>query len=107
MFILHQEGSFFYCPFFTDLFNITWGSGVDQTKTVGGQTLADVFSGKTAEEIAAGIKTETDAKDFAAKVAPYLKNAKTSGAQAGDKYVISGLDAGYYLVKDQNNTPSG
>ena len=86
------------------LANITWGSGVDQTKTVGGQTLADVFSGKTAEEIAAGIKTETDANDFAAKVAPYLKNAKTSGAQAGDKYVISGLDAGYYLVKDQNNT---
>ena len=86
------------------LANITWGSGVDQTKTVGGQTLADVFSGKTAEEIAAGIKTEADANDFAAKVAPYLKNAKTSGAQAGDKYVISGLDAGYYLVKDQNNT---
>ena len=86
------------------LANITWGNGVDQTKTVGGQTLADVFSGKTAEEIAAGIKTETDANDFAAKVAPYLKNAKTSGAQAGDKYVISGLDAGYYLVKDQNNT---
>lgn len=86
------------------LSNITWGNGVDQTKTVGGQTLADVFSGKTAEEIAAGLKTETDANAFAAKVAPYLNGAKTSDAQPNGKYVISGLDAGYYLVKDKDNT---
>lgn len=86
------------------LSNITWGSGVDQVKLVDGKTVSDVFAGQTAEEIAAGLKTEDDAKAFAAKVAPYLKNAKASAAQANDKYVISGLDAGYYLVKDQNNT---
>ena len=40
---------------------------------------------------------------FAKSVAPYLQGAVESSFADG-KYTISGLQAGYYLVKDKNNT---
>ena len=86
------------------LSDIVWGNGVDQTKAVNGKTLSQVFDGKTAEEIAETLKTEEDAKTFAQKVAPYLTNPTTSGAQEDGKYAISGLTAGYYLVKDKDGS---
>lgn len=86
------------------LSNIVWGSGVDQTKAVDGKTLSQVFEGKTAAEVAESLKNEADAKAFAQKVAPYLTDAKQSGAQSEGKYVVSDLNAGYYLVKDQDNS---
>lgn len=86
------------------LSNIVWGAGVDQAKAVNGKTLAQVFESKTAAEVAESLKTDADAKAFAQKVAPYLTKAKTSGAQSEGKYVVSGLDAGYYLVKDKDNS---
>ena len=86
------------------LSSINWGNGVDQIKEVNGKTLAQVFNNKTAAEVAETIKTEADAKDFAQKIAPYLTNPTISAAQADDKYVISNLTAGYYLVKDKDNT---
>lgn len=87
------------------LSNITWGSGVDTTSVVTGKTLDQVFDGQTAAEVAESLKDEAAAKAFAEKVAPYLKKdaAETSAANTSG-YTISGLDAGYYLVKDQDNS---
>ncbi len=77
------------------LSNITWGSGIT---AAGKAALGD------AAEKAKTITTSEQAAAFAKEVAPYLTNPTTSGAQAGDKYTISGLAAGYYLVKDKDNT---
>lgn len=77
------------------LSNVKWGSGITD---VGKAALGD------AETKLASLKTEDDAKAFAKAVAPYLTNAKESGAQANGKYTISGLDDGYYLVKDKDNS---
>ena len=77
------------------LSNIVWGKGItDDGKTNLGN----------AEEVAENIKTEADAKAFAKRVAPYLQTPDLSNEQAAGKYVISGLEAGYYLVKDSDNT---
>ena len=80
------------------LSDIVWGNGVD------GKALSQVFDGKTAEEIAETLKTEADAKAFAQMVAPYLTSSTPSGAQQNGKYTISGLTAGYYLVKDKDGS---
>lgn len=77
------------------LSNIVWGSGIsDEGKTALGDAAAK----------AAAIKNEADAKAFAKEVAPYLATKKESATQSDGKYVISGLSAGYYLVKDKDNT---
>ena len=78
------------------LSNIVWGSGV----TEAGKTALGVAADK-----AASLKTETDAKAFAKEVAPYLQNPTVSTEGTGS-YSISGLSAGYYLVKDKDNTLS-
>ena len=78
------------------LSNIVWGSGVTEA---GKTALGD------AADKAASLKTETDAKAFAKEVAPYLQNPTVSTEGTGS-YSISGLSAGYYLVKDKDNTLS-
>mgnify|MGYP004674977375 CR=1 FL=1 len=80
------------------LSNITWGSGVDTANLP--ENLKDAAA--VAEKLSKG---EMTAAEFAKTVAPYLKadGVKTSNAVAGG-YTISGLDAGYYLVKDQDNS---
>lgn len=83
----------------TTLSNIVWGSGVSEA----GQTaLGD------AADKAETLKTEADAKAFAKEVAPYLTTAAGSANTVTDgKYVISGLAAGYYLVKDKDGSLTG
>lgn len=80
------------------LSNITWGSGVDTANLP--ENLKDAAA--VAEKLSKG---EMTAAEFAKTVAPYLKadGVKTSSAVTGG-YTISGLDAGYYLVKDQDNS---
>lgn len=83
----------------TTLSNIVWGSGVSE-------------AGKTALGAAAAkaetLKTEADAKAFAKEVASYLTTAAGSAnTVTNGKYVISGLAAGYYLVKDQDDSLTG
>ena len=78
------------------LSNIVWGSGVTEA---GKTALGD------AADKAASLKTETDAKAFAKEVAPYLQTPTVSTEGTGS-YTISGLSAGYYLVKDKDNTLS-
>ena len=74
----------------TILSNITWGNGI----TEAGKTAL----GNAAEK-AETLKTADDAAAFAKAVALYLQNPTTSVDGTG-KYTISGLKAGYYLVKD-------
>ncbi len=74
------------------LSNIVWGSGV----TSEGQAALGNAAAK-----AEGLKTTADAEALAADVAPYLGTAAGSvtiaeGATSG---TITGLEAGYYLVK--------
>ena len=83
----------------TTLSNIVWGSGVSEA----GQTALGDAAAK-----AETLKTEADAKAFAKAVAPYLTTAAGSANTVTDgKYVISGLTAGYYLVKDQDGSLTG
>ncbi len=80
------------------LSNITWGSGVDTTNLP--TELQDAAA--VAKQLTENTMT---AAEFAKTVAPYLKadGVKTSNAVTGG-YTISGLDAGYYLVKDRDNS---
>lgn len=78
------------------LSNIVWGSGVSEA----GQTALGDAAAK-----ANTLKTEADAKAFAKAVASYLTTvAGSANTVTGGKYVISGLAAGYYLVKDQDGS---
>ena len=81
------------------LSNIAWGSGVSEAgKTALGEAKAKAET----------LKNEADAKAFATAVAPYLATVAGSANTLTDgKYVISGLAAGYYLVKDQDSTLTG
>lgn len=81
------------------LSNIKWGSGV----SAAGQTaLGD------AAEKAETIKTADDAAAFAKEVAGYPGTvAGSANAVTDGKYVISGLAAGYYLIKDQEGSLTG
>lgn len=74
------------------LSNIQWGNGV---------TPFNYNSKSTASDIAATLKTDADAKSFAAEAGKHLSTT-TSGNYANGK--IIGLEAGYYLVKDKDNT---
>ncbi len=77
------------------LSNIVWGTGItDEGKTHFGD----------ASEKAATLNND-NATEFANEVADYLSTtfASTNTMTEG-KYVISNLDAGYYLVKDKDNS---
>lgn len=81
------------------LSNIVWGSGVSEAgKTALGNAAAKAET----------LKTEADVKAFAKEVAPYLTTAAGFANSVTDgKYVISGLAAGYYLIKDQDGSLTG
>lgn len=94
------------------LSNVEWGSGVNDTELLTALQKTTDFAGVTsAADVVAkldGEEKDSDlAKSFASIVADYLveANAKTSTYSTTDKeYTISGLEAGYYLVKDQKVT---
>ena len=78
----------------TTLSNIVWGSGV----TEAGQTELG-----NAADLAETLKTAELAATFAENVAQYLQNPIESQEAIG-VYTISGLAAGYYLVKDKDGS---
>ena len=89
--------------------DITWGSGVDGGALL--TALQAANAGKygactTAADVAKALGTETataaDAAAFADIAAQHLTAtvAGTADAPEGGNYVIEGLPAGYYLVKD-------
>lgn len=91
------------------LTDVAWGSGVDGTALLAAlksdTTLGATFAGaSTAAEAAAAMKSITDdsaeAQAFAKVAGANLKTA--AGTSTGSNpYTISGLAAGYYLVKDK------
>lgn len=90
------------------LSNIVWGSGVNQEANVGGKTLTETFDGKTAAQVAKDLKGIADAQAFAKKIAPFLSShTDSTGKNDAGNYTITGLAAGYYLVKDKDNTLTG
>ena len=78
------------------LSNIKWGNGV----TEAGQN----YFGDAAAKAATLTKT-ADAEAFAKEIAKYLTNPNTS-KEPESPYTISGLTAGYYLVKDADDSLS-
>ncbi len=83
------------------LSNIVWGDGVDTSKD-GFDAAFPVSAAATAELLT----TVEQARAFAKKIAPYLSETHKDAPnkdEAGN-YVISGLPAGYYLVKDKDNS---
>lgn len=86
------------------LSNIVWGTGVN--------TNADGFTADfpvSAAETAELLTTVEQARAFAKKIAPYLSATHKDASDKDDagNYVISGLPAGYYLVKDKDNSLTG
>lgn len=79
------------------LSNIEWGTGV----TDAGKA---AFGGKTAADVAKTLENnETAAKDFATEISKYLDKDKVAGVGT-DK--ITGLSAGYYLIKNRSVNPT-
>lgn len=95
------------------LSNIVWGSGIDDTKTsdlITAIQAIDGFSSCTdaasvAEKLAEITDFDSDTtKQFASVVGQYLSATKTDSTFADGKYTISGVDDGYYLVKDKDES---
>ena len=86
------------------LSNIVWGTGVN-TAAAGFDAAFPDSAAVTAERLI----TVADAQAFAKKIAPFLSGVHTdcSTKDASGNYVISNLPAGYYLVKDKDNSLTG
>lgn len=92
------------------LSNVQWGSGVNGTTLLAALKLADAEkygACETAADVSLALGTEgasaADAEAFAEVAAQYLTSpAGSANAPVEGKYTISGLDAGYYLVKDKD-----
>lgn len=95
------------------LSDIDWGNGVDDNTLITELKLKSPFNNCiTAADVAKVMsdanKNKELAKEFAKIVGRHL--AKASGTFTSDNkgtYTISGLEAGYYLVKDKDNTVPG
>ena len=86
------------------LSNIVWGTGVNTNA----EGFAEAFP-ESAAATAEKLLTVADAQAFAKKIAPFLSDVHTDcdAKDPSGNYVISGLSAGYYLVKDKDNTLTG
>lgn len=89
------------------LSNIEWGAGISEE----GQAKLLSFGGSiytSAADLAAAL-TADNVKDFAKAAAEYLTSSSSSTDVLTEDgtYVISGLTAGYYLVKDQDDSLKG
>ena len=73
------------------LSNIEWGTGVTEAGKA-------AFGRVTAAEVAKTLDNETAAKAFATKISGYLDT--TAAVEGTDE--ISGLSAGYYLIKNKS-----
>lgn len=86
------------------LSDITWGDGV----SAAGQTALQNAYGKTNASGVAGALSKTNVKAFADKAAQYLVNGKSGSYDSDSKqFLISGLKAGYYLIKETSNNLDG
>lgn len=93
------------------LSNISWGNGVKGDELLGAlkqhATLRGTFANATGAADVAAALTADNAAAFAKVAAAHLiGTASGTGAYDADTqtYTISGLNAGYYLVKDKDDT---
>ncbi len=94
------------------LSNVIWGSGIDSTKTDALMTEIRAIEGFTdcadaaavAEKLAGNEFDAEVTQKFASVVGKHLSNTKTASTFADGKYTISGVDDGYYLVKDSDDS---
>ena len=85
----------------TTLSNITWGSGVNAFEFNGSSDAATI-----AESLGSTDDSDT-AKSFATTAASNLATATKTVSSTASTTTISGLAAGYYLVKDADDSQSG
>ena len=101
------------------LSNIQWGTGIDSTKTAGLLTAIQTikvgeetpFAACTDAKSVAKVLSDANAvfdaditKQFASVVGQYLSDKHTDSTQDTGTYNIDGLDDGYYLVKDKDDS---
>lgn len=107
------------------LTEVTWGTGVDATKKVTWgegeaareltllealQTMTRFAEAENASDVAAALNNVSSsvALEFAAVVSKYLSTTMTdTTGQSGPTYTLSGLSAGYYLIKDKDGSLNG
>ena len=77
------------------LSNIVWGKNISAE---GQSTLGNAAT--VAKDI-------TNADEFAKQIATYLTGTPATSTYADGVYTISGLEAGYYLIKDKNGSVTG
>lgn len=86
------------------LSDIQWGNGVSDDGKTALQTKYAVNSAAALAELL----NSGNIKDFVTEVSKYLTTAAASDDSVENgKYVLSGLAAGYYLVKDQSESLNG
>lgn len=86
----------------TTLSNITWGSGVTEFTFNGSSDAATI-----AESLDGTTDDSATAQSFATTAAANLGTATATVSSTASTTTISGLAAGYYLVKDADNSQSG
>lgn len=95
------------------LSNIQWGTGInaDETETLMTElkTITEFASCTDAASVAEVLSSATENVDaltqkFASVVGKHLSATKTDSTFADSVYTISGVDDGYYLVKDKDDT---
>ena len=88
------------------LSNIKWGSGVTEA---GKTALLSEYKAKDAADLAeklSSLKKSEDIKSFAKEVNQYLQSPKSAKAE-GNTATITVDKAGYYLIKDKDNSLGG
>ena len=85
------------------LSNIIWGTGVTD---IGKTTLQSKYNADSAAGVAEAL-SNLNPVQFAKDVAGYLTTTKVDSTYTTTNYTISGLAAGYYLVKDKEKSLSG
>lgn len=86
----------------TTLSNITWGSGVTEFTFNGSSDAATI-----AESLDGTTDDSATAQSFATTATANLGTATATVSSTASTTTISGLAAGYYLVKDADNSQSG
>jgi fimbrial isopeptide formation D2 family protein/LPXTG-motif cell wall-anchored protein len=86
------------------LSNVTWGSGITEAGQAALLEKYDVTTAAAlAEKLSEFSSNSSDLDEFAKAAGEYLSTAAGSAGE-DDSYVISGLEPGYYLVKDQDES---
>lgn len=88
------------------LLSIEWGDNIDITNATLLSELKTAYGTTVASDIAGLIVTQAEAEVFAKIVNNYLIGSGTNASYSSGSYIITGLDAGYYLIVN-TGVPTG